>query len=119
MHLVLRSERAPEDVREFEELVISAGGIPMELITGSRRAPDVKFFAGSGKVEEILASVAGHGAELVIFNHNLTPSQERNLEEVLCCRVLDRTDLILDIFAQRARTHEGKLQVELAQLEHL
>ena len=68
MHLVLRSERAPEDVREFEELVISAGGIPMELITGSRRAPDVKFFAGSGKVEEIVASVAGHGAELVIFN---------------------------------------------------
>ena len=119
VHLVLRSERAPEDVREFEELVISAGGIPMELITGSRRAPDVKFFAGSGKVEEIVASVAGHGAELVIFNHNLTPSQERNLEEVLCCRVLDRTDLILDIFAQRARTHEGKLQVELAQLEHL
>ena len=119
MHLALRSERAPEDVREFEELVISAGGIPMELITGSRRAPDVKFFAGSGKVEEIVASVAGHGAELVIFNHNLTPSQERNLEEVLCCRVLDRTDLILDIFAQRARTHEGKLQVELAQLDHM
>jgi len=89
------------------------------LITGRRRAPDVKFFAGSGKVEEIVASVAGNGAEVVIFNHNLTPSQERNLEEVLCCRVLDRTDLILDIFAQRARTHEGKLQVELAQLEHL
>ncbi|MDE0842385.1 MAG: GTPase HflX, partial [Porticoccaceae bacterium] len=119
VHLVLRSEAAPEDVREFEELVISAGGIPMEIVTGSRRAPDAKLFAGSGKVDEIVASVAAHGAQLVIFNHNLTPSQERNLEAILCCRVLDRTGLILDIFAQRARTHEGKLQVELAQLQHL
>ena len=119
VHLVLRSEAAPEDVREFEELVISAGGIPMEIVMGSRRAPDAKLFAGSGKVDEIVASVAAHGAQLVIFNHNLTPSQERNLEAILCCRVLDRTGLILDIFAQRARTHEGKLQVELAQLQHL
>ena len=119
VHIKLNSESEPEDPREFEELVLAAGGDPVDFITGSRQSPSAKFFVGTGKVEEIGAVVKGAGAELVIFNHNLTPSQERNLEAELQCRVLDRTGLILDIFAQRARTHEGKLQVELAQLQHL
>ena len=119
VHLKLQSESEHEDPREFEELVLSAGGDPVDLITGSRSAPHAKLFAGTGKLEEIAAAVNSHDAELVIFNHNLSPSQERNIEAELKCRVLDRTGLILDIFAQRARTHEGKLQVELAQLQHL
>ena len=119
VHLKLQSESEPEDPREFEELVLSAGGDPVEFITGSRSAPHAKLFVGTGKLEEIAAAVNSHSAELVIFNHNLSPSQERNIEAELKCRVLDRTGLILDIFAQRARTHEGKLQVELAQLQHL
>ena len=119
VHLKLQSESEPEDPREFEELVLSAGGDPVEFITGSRSAPHAKLFVGTGKLEEIAAAVQSHCAELVIFNHNLSPSQERNIEAELKCRVLDRTGLILDIFAQRARTHEGKLQVELAQLQHL
>lgn len=119
VHLKLNSESEPEDPREFEELVISAGGDPVEFLTGSRQSPHAKFFVGTGKLAEISSAVRSSGAELVIFNHNLSPSQERNLEAELKCRVLDRTGLILDIFAQRARTHEGKLQVELAQLQHL
>ena len=119
VHIKLTSESEPEDPREFEELVIAAGGDPVEFITGSRQSPSAKFFVGSGKLDEIKATVQRTGAELVIFNHNLSPSQERNIEAELQCRVLDRTGLILDIFAQRARTHEGKLQVELAQLQHL
>ena len=119
IHLKLQSESEPEDPREFEELVLSAGGDPVDFISGSRSAPHAKLFVGTGKLEEIGAAVASHCAELVIFNHNLSPSQERNIEAELKCRVLDRTGLILDIFAQRARTHEGKLQVELAQLQHL
>jgi GTP-binding protein HflX len=119
VHLKLQSESEPEDPREFEELVLSAGGDPVDFITGSRSAPQAKLFVGTGKLEEIAAAVASHCAEIVIFNHNLSPSQERNIEAELKCRVLDRTGLILDIFAQRARTHEGKLQVELAQLQHL
>ena len=119
VHLKLQSESEPEDPREFEELVLSAGGDPVEFITGSRSAPHAKLFVGTGKLEEVAAAVNSHCAELVIFNHNLSPSQERNIEAELKCRVLDRTGLILDIFAQRARTHEGKLQVELAQLQHL
>jgi len=119
VHLKLNSESEPEDPREFEELVISAGGDPVEFLTGSRSAPHAKFFVGTGKLEEISSAVKSSDAELVIFNHNLSPSQERNIEAELKCRVLDRTGLILDIFAQRARTHEGKLQVELAQLQHL
>ncbi|WP_221800726.1 ribosome rescue GTPase HflX [Oceanobacter mangrovi] len=107
-----------EDLAEFRELVISAGADPVELVTTKRDVPDAKFFIGSGKVEEIREVVQLHGVELVIFNHSITPSQERNLERALQCRVLDRTGLILDIFAQRARTHEGKLQVELAQLQY-
>jgi GTP-binding protein HflX len=119
VHLKLNSETEPEDPREFEELVISAGGDPVEFITGSRSAPHAKLFVGTGKLDEIASAVNSSEAELVIFNHNLSPSQERNIEAELKCRVLDRTGLILDIFAQRARTHEGKLQVELAQLQHL
>ena len=119
VHLKLNSESEPEDPREFEELVISAGGDPVEFLTGSRQSPHAKFFVGTGKLDEIASTLRSRDAELVIFNHNLSPSQERNLEAELKCRVLDRTGLILDIFAQRARTHEGKLQVELAQLQHL
>ncbi len=106
-----------EDLNEFKELVISAGADPLDLVTTKRSTPDPKTFIGKGKVEEIGQVLRLHGAELVIFNHALSPSQERNLERALQCRVLDRTGLILDIFAQRARTHEGKLQVELAQLQ--
>lgn len=108
-----------DDPDEFKELVISAGAEPCAFIGGSRVKPHPKTFVGSGKLEEIAALVQELCAEIVIFNHDLSPSQERNLERELKCRVLGRTGLILDIFAQRARTHEGKLQVELAQLEHL
>ncbi len=108
-----------DDPREFEELVISAGGDPVALLGGQRRAPDPKYFIGGGKLAELSELVTMHRAKLVIFNHALSPSQERNLEQVLRCRVLDRNGLILDIFAQRARTYEGKLQVELAQLQHI
>ena len=104
---------------EFEELVASAGGDPVATITGSRSAPHARTFVGGGKLDEIARACQTHEAELVIFNHALSPSQERNLERTLSCRVLARTGLILDIFAQRARTHEGKLQVELAQLTHM
>jgi len=119
VHLRLDNELEPEDQTEFEDLVTAAGGVPSALITGSRKAPDSRFFAGSGKVDEIAVAIKETSADLVVFNHNLSPSQERNLEAQLCCRVVDRTGLILDIFAQRARTYEGKLQVELAQLDHL
>ncbi|MDT8429272.1 MAG: ribosome rescue GTPase HflX [Pseudomonadales bacterium] len=119
VHIVLDSEREQEDPAEFRELVLSAGAQAACFITGSRKTPDAACFVGSGKLEEIAAAVLEHGAELVLFNHSLSPGQERNLERALKCRVLDRTGLILDIFAQRARTHEGKLQVELAQLQHV
>ena len=91
----------------------------MGFITGHRRSPTAKFFVGEGKLDEIKAAKEAAEADLVVFNHPLSPSQERNLEQALCCRVIARTGLILDIFAQRARTHEGKLQVELAQLQHM
>jgi GTP-binding protein HflX len=107
-----------EDPREFEELVLSAGGDPVAMVTGSRSTPHPRTFIGSGKLEEIADAARLFEAEIVLFNHTLSASQERNLEKALECRVLDRTGLILDIFAQRARTHEGKLQVELAQLQH-
>ncbi|MEC8443688.1 MAG: ribosome rescue GTPase HflX [Pseudomonadota bacterium] len=107
-----------EDLNEFRELVISAGADPLDLVTTKRDVPHVKTFVGKGKIEEIADLVQLHQVSVVIFNHALTPSQERNIERELKCRVLDRTGLILDIFAQRARTHEGKLQVELAQLQH-
>ena len=119
VHLIIDSESEREDPAEFEELAISAGAQPVDFITGSRKTPSPNLFIGSGKLEEIQAAVQAHKAGLVLFNHTLSPSQERNLEAELKCRVLDRTGLILDIFGQRARSHEGKLQVELAQLQHL
>lgn len=119
VHIDINHHRDADDPREFEELVLSAGGDPVEFVTGSRAAPNSKYFVGTGKLDEIKDLVTLHGAEMVIFNNTLSPSQERNLEAVFECRVLDRTTLILDIFAQRARTFEGKLQVELAQLRHM
>lgn len=119
VHISIHSDVEQEDPREFEELAISAGAVPVAEITGSRKQPSPSHFVGSGKLEEIAEAVRAHKAELVLFNHSLSPSQERNLERSLQCRVRDRTGLILDIFAQRARSHEGKLQVELAQLQHL
>lgn len=119
VHLNLSHGQEPEDPREFEELVLSAGGDPVAFITGKSISPNAKFFIGTGKLQELQSVVADNKAEVVIFNHTLSPSQERNLEKELQCRVLDRTGLILDIFAQRARTFEGKLQVELAQLRHM
>ena len=118
VHLNLDSEVEREDPREFEELVLSAGGDPVAFLMGSRKTPHPRTFVGSGKLQEIADLVELHEAEIVMFNHTLSASQERNLEEVLECRVVDRTGVILDIFAQRARTNEGQLQVELAQLEH-
>ena len=119
VQLVIDDGETPEDPREFEELVKSAGGEPVAFVTGHRRSPSAKYFVGQGKLDEILAVREANDAELVVFNHPLSPSQERNLEAALKCRVIARTGLILDIFAQRARTHEGKLQVELAQLKHM
>jgi len=108
-----------EDVAECIELVSSAGVTVLDIVKAKRQRPDAALFAGKGKVEEIAAVVHACQANVVIFNHQLSPAQERNLERQLQCRVIDRTSLILDIFAQRARSHEGKLQVELAQLSHL
>ena len=108
-----------DELSEFEALARSAGAEVLTLITGNRQKPDSRLFVGSGKAEEIHQQVKALGAELVLFDHTLSPSQERNLEALLQCRVLDRTGLILDIFAQRARSFEGQLQVELAQLRHM
>ncbi|KXF80210.1 ribosome rescue GTPase HflX [Enterovibrio coralii] len=119
VHINFTQEGEWEDLSEFEMLVSSAGVTKLQTITGSRQAPHSKYFVGEGKALEIADAVRMTGAEIVIFNHALSPAQERNLERLVKCRVLDRTGLILDIFAQRARTHEGKLQVELAQLRHL
>jgi len=119
VHLEGQDEQNREDPHEFLELVRSAGAEIVDFLTISRYQPSPRFLIGSGKVEELRSLVKAGEGDLVIFNHVLTPSQERNLERELECRVIDRTGLILDIFAQRARTHEGKLQVELAQLDHL
>jgi GTPase len=108
-----------ESLAEARQLAASAGVDALAVIKGRRERPDPALFAGKGKVEEIADTVAATHAPLTIFNHDLSPVQERNLERRLNCRVVDRTSLILDIFAQRARSHEGKVQVELAQLEHL
>jgi len=112
---------APDDseCEEFRELARSAGALIVDQIVSKRRRPDPRYFVGQGKLEEIAASVEKQAADLVISSTALSPSQERNLERALQCRVLDRAGLILDIFAQRARSFEGKLQVELAQLRHL
>ena len=119
VRVALGSSVAAEDLEEFDALARSAGATPVEFITGSRDKPDPKFFIGSGKAEEIRERAEATGAELILVDHALKPSQERNLEKLTGRRVLDRSGLILDIFAQRARSHEGKLQVELAQLKHL
>lgn len=117
IHLTLRAGQ--EDLHELKELAKSAGADPVHVVTGTRQRPDPKFFVGTGKVEEIKSEIAFHEADIVLVNHVLSPSQERNLEEALGVRVVDRNGLILDIFALRAQTFEGKLQVELAQLKHL
>lgn len=119
VHMALGSPLDPEEIQEFEDLAVSAGALPVDLVSGSRNQPDPRLFVGKGKAEEIKQLIESEAAELVIFDHGLSPSQERNLEQFLQCRVLDRSGLILDIFAQRARSFEGKLQVELAQLRHL
>ena len=119
VHIYFTQDRDMEDLQEFEALVSSAGVEALRVVTGSRKAPLPKYFVGEGKAAEIAEAVKESGATVVLFDHALTPAQERNLEALCQCRVIDRTGLILDIFAQRARTHEGKLQVELAQLRHL
>lgn len=113
------TEEVDARLEELHLLARSAGASVYAVVQGRRHRPDVATFAGKGKVQEVAAEVAVHQADLVIFNHELSAIQERNLERVLQCRVIDRTSLILDIFAQRAQSAEGKLQVELAQLEHL
>ena len=110
---------AAENLEELRRLTESAGVAPVGVVQGKRARPDAAYFAGSGKVGEIAIAVREKQAALVIFNHDLSPAQQRNLERELKCGVVDRTSLILDIFAQRAQSHEGKVQVELAQLERL
>ncbi|VAW52542.1 Ribosome LSU-associated GTP-binding protein HflX [hydrothermal vent metagenome] len=119
VHMDIRDEAHRENLSEFKELVLSSGAEIMTITTTSRQKADPRYFIGSGKAAEIAELVKAHEADLVLFNHQLAASQERNLERLIECRVLDRTGLILDIFAQRARSFEGKLQVELAQLKHL
>ena len=119
VHLELPDALGREDLDEFHHLVTSSGVEPVAEMVSKRDRPDPALFIGSGKAEELAALVREHHADVVLFNHALSAGQERNLERAVKCRVLDRTGLILDIFAQRARTHEGRLQVELAQLQHL
>ena len=108
-----------EQLEEVRLLTLSAGATVCSVVRGRRQSPDAATYAGKGKAQEIAAEIAAPEANLVVFNHALSPAQERNLERLLQCRVVDRTSLILDIFAQRAQSSEGKLQVELAQLDHL
>lgn len=108
-----------ESLQELRHLAGTAGLNISATLEGKRHAPDPKYFIGSGKADELKALMAAHESKVAAFNHDLSPSQQRNLEKLLAARVVDRTGLILDIFAQRAQSHEGKLQVELAQLEHL
>jgi len=109
----------PEQLDEFQELCRSAGVEITAVLTAPRDRPDARFFVGSGKIDEVAEQISATGAEMVLVSRPLSAIQERNIEKRCACRVLDRTTLILDIFAQRARSHEGKLQVELAQLRHL
>jgi GTPase len=108
-----------ESLQELRQLVITAGMHIRATVESKRHAPDAKYYIGSGKAEELKLMLSNSESSVVAFNHDLSPSQQRNLERLLSARVVDRTGLILDIFAQRAQTHEGKLQVELAQMEHL
>ena len=119
VHLNLNPATGDALLAEFTELAWAAGAEVLETVSGNRHVPEARYFIGKGKAEEVAARVKALGADLVLVNHSLSPSQERNLEKLLSCRVLDRTGLILDIFAQRARSFEGKLQVELAQHRHL
>ena len=119
VHLDFPDESSREDLQEFKMLVSSAGVNALAVVSGKRGTPHPKYFVGSGKATEIAEAVNLYEANIILFNHSLTPSQEKHLEALCQCRVVDRTTLILDIFAQRARTHEGKMQVELAQLRHL
>jgi GTP-binding protein HflX len=119
VHPVFTSHPEHEVLEEFRELTLSAGALPVAEVVCPRKAPDAKYLIGSGKAEEVRLAVEREQAALVLVDFQLSPSQERNLERLLSCRVLDRTGLILDIFAQRATSHEGRLQVELAQLKHL
>ena len=119
VHVEFRQQTSGPDLNEFVELVTSAGATPLATVSTRRDRPDPRLFIGTGKAETLKATVRENQAEVVLVNHELSPGQERNLEKLLECRVIDRTRLILDIFAQRARSFEGKLQVELAQLKHL
>ncbi|WMQ74487.1 MAG: GTPase HflX [Sodalis sp.] len=119
VHIFFSQDKDMEDLQEFESLVSSAGVAALRVVTGSRKAPHPKYFVGEGKAKEIAEVVKTSGASVVLFDHALSPAQEHNLERLCECRVIDRTGLILDIFAQRACTYEGKLQVELAKLRHL
>ena len=119
VHVDFPDESSREDLQEFKMLVSSAGVSELAVVSGKRNTPHPKYFVGSGKAQEIADAVALYGANVILFNHSLSPSQEKHIEALCQCRVVDRTTLILDIFAQRARTHEGKLQVELAQLRHI
>lgn len=119
VHVTFRHQIEQADLTELAELAFAAGVLTIAKVTATRDKPDPKHYIGQGKLTEILEAVNMHEAEVIIFNHELSPSQERNVERFVKCRVLSRTGLILAIFAQRARTFEGKLQVELAQLEHL
>jgi GTPase len=119
VHVTFKQGAGAPDLDEFIELVTSAGAVPVATVTTSRDRPHPRLFIGTGKADDLKAAVAGQHADVVLINHELSPAQERNLERLLGCRVIDRTRLILDIFAQRARSFEGKLQVELAQLKHL
>lgn len=119
VHIDFKDHHERTDLKEFQELVLSAGAFVLGVVTGTRLRPDAQYFVGTGKAEEIAAEVKTHQCDLIIFDHTLTPAQTRNLEKLCECRVLDRTGLILDIFAKRARSFEGQLQVELAQLNYL
>ncbi len=110
---------ATASLEELKLLARSAGALPVVIVSARRASPDAQLFIGSGKADELAALIVAHEVELVLFDHVLSPAQQRNLERVLKVSVIDRTSLILDIFAQRAKTHEGKIQVELAQLNHL
>lgn len=119
MHLYLSQVKDTENLLEFQTLAESAGVEIAAVLTTSRSSPHIKYYVGQGKAQEIADAVKQFDADVVLVNHQLSPAQTRNLQSLCDCRAVDRTGLILDIFAQRARSHEGKLQVELAQLRHL
>jgi GTPase len=119
VRLGLGAQVDPEDLQEFTQLAVSAGALPVATVTGRRERPDPRYFLGSGKAQELRGVAHASDADVILVDHALSPSQERNLEQLIERRVLDRNGLILDIFAQRARSFEGKLEVELAQLKHI